>query len=192
MHTLCLQGVSSPVPSPVCPNPKLANVVVQAYQGVWYEIGSTARFKNVQETDLICTTARYSIIPDGADAGKVRVRNVGYHISSGKDVLGVAIASVKSPGRFAVSFGGGPPGDYRILYLRGEPKSGYKIAIVYSCEDTFGFQQGLFILSRKPILPHRTVRKLLEMVSDMGIAFEPDNGLVLTTQDPISCGRNFD
>lgn len=184
----------APAPS-TCPNPKTSEVDLEAYSGTWYEIGSTAQFKARSEKDLACVTARYSVIPDGELAGKVRVRNGGYNISSGTDTFIIGYASVVSRGRLAVTFfPGAPAGDYRVIYLQGKAKNGYEVAIVYSCADTnAGISQGLFILSRTPTLPrtHR-VEDLLDYVSDQGIDLETANKLVLTSQDPIICGRNFD
>jgi len=103
----------------------------------------------------------------------------------------VGYASVVSTGRLAVTFfPGAPPGDYRIIYLTGTPEEKYETAVVYSCAGNLGFQS-LYILSRKPELEDESIEAILEFAREQGIVLEPDNQLVLTPQDPITCGRNF-
>lgn len=198
--------VQAPSPSQgVCSNPPtVSNVSLEAYSGVWYEIGSTALVKARIERDLICATARYSVIPDGDLAGSIRVRNEGYNIRTGEFAHAIGTATVVSPGRLEVKFfPGAPGGDYRIIYLSGKAEDKYNVAIVYSCDESVpGGSQSLFILSREPELDDEddddddyddddeTLSRLLNFVRDLGIVFEPNNEFILTPQDPITCGRN--
>nr|CAH58720.1 lipocalin-like protein [Physcomitrium patens] len=170
-----------------CANPALPNVDLPSYLGVWYEIGSTALIKSFTEQNLACITARYSLI----EANTIRVRNEGYNTSSGEfsTILGTATVTNRT---LTVSFGG-PVADYRIIYVSGEAREKYETAIVYSCDGEAGGFQSLYVLSRKPQLDDDTpLPDLLTFAASQGITLEPNNQLVLTPQDAITCGRNID
>lgn len=164
---------------------------------MWYEIGSTALIKARTESSLVCITARYSLIPSGNEAGQVRVRNEGYNTTSGELSSIVGSASAVAPGRLGVSFfPGAPASDYRIIYLSGSAEERYDTAIIYSCDDsgsdTNGFQS-VYVLSRKPTLDEdESLQSLLAFVAAQGIVLEENNQFVLTPQDDITCGRNYD
>jgi apolipoprotein D and lipocalin family protein len=172
-----------------CPS-QLPDVNLPAYLGVWYEIASTALFKARIEANLACITARYSLMPDGKT---IRVRNEGYNQSSGEIYTVIGMASVT--GRtLRVSFQREPPGDYRIIYIKGDVADRYKTAVVYSCDSgQAGDFQSLYILSRTPSLDKdESVSGIIEFVRTQGITLEPSNQFVLTDQGSITCGRNFD
>ena len=168
----------------------MPDVDYEAYSGVWYQIGSTALIKAITEVDVACTTGRYSVIPDGANKGDIRVHVESYNISSGVASAFAALATFNGK-KLALQFPGAPAAtDYRIIYLGGSAKHKYKTAVTYSCAP--GQIQGLSILSRKPTLDKKeTVEGLVKIAASKGIKLEANNQFVHTVQDAITCGRNF-
>jgi apolipoprotein D and lipocalin family protein len=174
-----------------CPTPALPDVNLTAYQGVWFQIGSTALLKSITETNLVCTTGRYSIITSGPDTNAIRLHIDSYNTSSGQYIATVGLASVVGR-QLSLQFPGAPsPSDYRIIYLGGDAEEKYKTAVTYSCSP--GAIQSINILSRKPTLSDgESVAKLMAFASSVGITLEANNQFVETVQDPIICGRNID
>lgn len=101
-----------------CPTPPTFDSVnLQAYLGHWYEIGSTASFKLLTESGLVCDQAQYS-----AASGNVSLLN------SGLKVIGpLAIAEI---GAVSLAAGGVCTGARDICYDLA-PSSGISQALYY-------------------------------------------------------------
>lgn len=133
------------------------NFDVNRYLGKWYEI---ARFNHSFERHLVGVSAVYSKLPNG----RIRVVNSGYKNDFNgkfKEIKGKAkIPNPNQPGRLKVSFFLWFYSDYYILEL---DELHYKYALVGSKSDNF-----LWILSRTPSLPEKTLNFLLERAKARG------------------------
>lgn len=127
------------------------------YLGKWYEI---ARFDHAFERHLVGVTAEYSL----RDDGKIRVVNSGYKNNFKgrfKETKGKAyVPDPQEPGKLKVSFFLWFYSDYWVLEL---DELQYKYALVGSKSDKF-----LWILSRTPSLPEKTLNFLLEKARERG------------------------
>lgn len=127
------------------------------YMGQWYEI---ARFNHSFERHLVGVKAMYSLLEDG----RIRVVNSGYKNTFNgrfKEIKGKAkLPDPNEPGKLKVSFFLWFYSDYFIMEL---DELHYKYALVGSKSDKF-----LWILSRTPSLPEKTLNYLLERARTRG------------------------
>lgn len=123
------------------------------YMGTWYEI---ARYDHRFERGLAGVRAQYELRPDG----RVGVLNSGTDYRSGrcKRVRGKAYAG-RSPGHLRVSFFWIFYSDYNVMELGRD----YDWALVGS-----GSSKYLWILSRTPTLPVRTLNHILRLAEQRG------------------------
>lgn len=130
---------------------------INKYMGKWYEI---ARFDHSFERHLVGVTAEYSLLPNG----RVRVINSGYKNNfkgTFKEIKGKAkIPNPNDPAKLKVSFFLWFYSDYYVMEL---DELHYKYALVGSKSDKF-----LWILSRTPSLPEKTLNYLLERAKTRG------------------------
>lgn len=130
---------------------------VKKYMGKWYEI---ARFDHSFEKHLIGVTAFYTLL----DNGKIKVINSGYKNNfkgTFKEAKGKAkMPDPTEPGKLKVSFFLWFYSDYYILEL---DELHYKYALIGSKSDNF-----LWILSRTPSLPEKTLNYLLDKAKTRG------------------------
>lgn len=135
----------------------VANVSLERYSGVWYEI---ARFPHSFEKGLVGVTATYTILPNG----KIEVLNQGFKGSlEGKQSKAKAWAKIPNPsepGRLKVYFFWPFGADYLILHLDEE---NYSYALVGSSSPNY-----LWILSRTPQMADETYSSLVSKAKDMG------------------------
>lgn len=128
------------------------------YMGTWHEI---ARFDHRFERGMCDVTATYKLLPDG----RVQVENRGYLRKKPYDVCRTAEGQAKrpdplQPGKFKVSFFPGVYSDYYVLEL---DKEGYNYALIGSSSEKY-----LWILSRTPVLPEETKKRLLAAATRRG------------------------
>lgn len=127
------------------------------YMGCWYEI---ARYRHWFERHLVGVTARYTLLNDG----KIEVLNSGYKNNFNgkfKETKGRAkMPDPNQPGKLKVSFFLCFYSDYYILEL---DELHYTYALVGSQSDRF-----LWILSRTPSLPEKTLNYLLDKAKARG------------------------
>lgn len=123
------------------------------YMGVWYEI---ARYDHPFERGLERVQAQYELRPNGC----VGVLNSGTDFRTGrrKQAHGKARAS-RLPGRLRVSFFWIFYSDYNIMELADD----YGWALVGGSSPKF-----LWILSRTPVLPSRTLNHILRLAEQRG------------------------
>ena len=123
------------------------------YMGTWYEI---ARYDHPFERGLAGVQARYELRPDG----RIGVFNSGTDYRSGrcKRARGKACAG-QVPGRLRVSFFWFFYSDYNVLELGPD----YDWARVGSSSSKY-----LWILSRTPRLPSRTLNHILRLAEARG------------------------
>ena len=126
------------------------------YLGKWYEI---ARLDHSFERGLEKITAEYSMREDGG----ITVINRGY--SSEKDEWKVAegkayFVNNKNKGYLKVSFFGPFYGSYVIFELE---KENYEYAFISGPDTSY-----LWLLSRTPNLPQKTIDKFKKMSKDSG------------------------
>ncbi|WP_298061516.1 lipocalin family protein [uncultured Rikenella sp.] len=137
----------------------IQNFDLKKYLGKWYEI---ARFDFRFERDMHSVTAEYMMRPDG----KVRVVNSGrkekpgsrLSVAEGKAKLGAPDDPTR-PGFLKVSFFGPFYSPYYILAL--DPD--YRYALVGGKKRKY-----LWILSRTPKLPQKTIRQLIDRADQLG------------------------
>lgn len=131
-------------------------VDLEKYMGKWYEI---ARYDHSFERDLVGVTATYTLLP----GNRIRVVNAGYkHTLDGASKAAVGKAKVPDlaePGKLKVSFFLWFYADYYILELAED----YSYALIGSSSDNY-----LWILSRTPVLPEVTLKRILEKVQKRG------------------------
>lgn len=131
-------------------------VDLEKYMGKWYEI---ARYDHSFERDLVGVTATYSLLPNN----RIRVVNEGYkHTLNGslKSAVGKAkVPDMNEPGKLKVSFFLWFYSDYYILELAED----YSYALIGSSSDNY-----LWILSRTPILPEVTLKRILDKAQKRG------------------------
>lgn len=132
-------------------NSTVKSLNLNRYLGTWYEI---ARFDHSFERGLVQATANYSLNPDGS----ITVTNSG--VSKGKPKTSIGRAKVTdTAGLLRVSFFGPFFSDYRVMMLSED----YKYALVGS-----GNARYLWILSRTPELPEKTLNLILAEATSRG------------------------
>lgn len=126
------------------------------YMGRWYEI---ARFDHSFERGMQGVTAHYRLLPNG----KVEVINCGYQDSLNgryKQAKGKAKQpDPENPGKLKVSFFLWFYADYNVLVL----DENYQYALIGSSSDKY-----LWILSRTPQLPEKTLAFLIQKARSLG------------------------
>lgn len=134
--------------------PTVDSIQLTSYYGKWYEIATTASFRNSFEAGLECTTANYSANADGT----VKVDNSGSkNAPNGARSIAIGTAKQVNGGKLEVTFA--PAflniyAPYWVIQLYGDAGSGYEVSVVYSCSVTLGIQtESVWILSRTPVLP---------------------------------------
>jgi apolipoprotein D and lipocalin family protein len=147
--------ISSSVYSQKLPS-VVSDVDLNRYKGLWYEI---ARLPNFFERKLKCTSATYTLRPDG----KITVLNKGNYISDPQktnSAEGVAwIPDKQSPAKLKVQFFWPFSGDYWIIYLDED----YRYVLVG--DPSFKY---LWILCREKNMDEATYRMLLRKAIDNG------------------------
>ena len=132
-------------------------VNIKRYMGKWYEI---ARFDHKFERGKVGVTANYSLNDDGT----ILVVNSGYNGTLNGE-LETATGKAKQPnskhpGELKVSFFWIFYAQYNILELDQEE---YSYALIGSSNDKY-----LWILSRTPQMPKKTLNMLLQKAKDRG------------------------
>ena len=139
----------------------VANVDLERYMGVWYEI---ARFPHSFEKGLVGVTATYTKLP----SGKIEVLNQGYKGTlDGKrsKVKGWAkIPDPNEPGRLKVYFFWPFGGEYLVLDLDEE---NYSYVLVGSSSPNY-----LWIMSRTPQMSEETYNYLVGKAKELGYNLE--------------------
>lgn len=145
----------------------VATLDLNRYMGVWYEI---ARYDHSFERGLANVRASYELLP----GGRVAVENSGVDFRSGrrKRARGKAYAS-SVPGRLRVSFFWFFYSDYNVLALDDD----YRWALVGSSSPKY-----LWILSRTPTLPSRTLNHIMQLAEERGYRTEK---LLFVDQEPV-------
>lgn len=143
-----------------CPNySPIANIDLNAYMGVWYEI---ERFPASFEDGMKCIYATYTL-EESEDGDYVRVNNTGEKSNGERsEALGKATQPNPPEGAFIVSFDKSPmpvPSEpnYNVMVL--DP---CRYVLIYSCTSFFGFAhlEYAWILSREPTLSHDVIASL--------------------------------
>ena len=132
-------------------NSPVSSFIPDNYLGNWFEI---ARFDHGFERDVQFATARYTM----TDKGTIKVINSG--IRKGKTKTSVGKAKfTDTPGMLRVSFFGPFYSDYIVMMLADD----YSYALVGSKSQNY-----LWILSRTPQLPERTMNAILTEARSRG------------------------
>lgn len=132
-------------------NTPVSSFIPDNYLGNWFEI---ARFDHGFERDVQFATARYTM----TDKGTIKVINSG--IRNGKTKTSVGKAKfTDTPGMLRVSFFGPFYSDYIVMMLADD----YSYALVGSKSPDY-----LWILSRTPQLPERTMNAILTEARSRG------------------------
>lgn len=132
-------------------NTPVSSFIPDNYLGNWFEI---ARFDHGFERDVQFATARYTM----TDKGTIKVINSG--IRKGKTKTSVGKAKfTDTPGMLRVSFFGPFYSDYIVMMLADD----YSYALVGSKSPDY-----LWILSRTPQLPERTMNAILTEARSRG------------------------
>ena len=144
------------------PLPVVAEVDLERYAGLWYEVASYPVFFN---EDCTGTTAEYNVI----GAGRVSVLNrcfLGSLDGPLDEIVGEArVVDPAEPAKLQVSFSTAPfPGNYWIIML---DTAAYQWAVV---GDPARFT--LFILSRTPQLDPDVYAEILSRLPELG--FDPN------------------
>ena len=128
----------------------VSSVDLNRYTGTWYEI---ARLPNSFEKDLICTTANYTLRPDGRITVLNKGRKTG-EMSKERSAKGVAwIPDKSAPTKLKVRFFWPFSGDYWILSLDKD----YRFALIGEPGRKY-----LWILSREKRIDDVTYKSLLD------------------------------
>lgn len=123
------------------------------YMGTWYEI---ARFDHRFERGLDAVAAHYQLRPDG----RVDVLNSGRNLMTGKRKTAHGKAHAGAvPGHLRVSFFWFFYSDYNVLELGQD----YDWALIGSSSPRY-----LWVLSRTPRLPSRTLNHILRLAEKRG------------------------
>ncbi|CAM4827692.1 unnamed protein product [Rotaria magnacalcarata] len=150
-----------------------ANVDVEQYTGLWYEI---FRKDNQFQSGGKCTNATYTLKPDGT-VGVLNqaINSMGVY----EKIEGYAVVKDPAvPGALEVNFGPNQKGSYNIM------STDYKeYSVVYSCIDIPNTNINIefaWILSRRKTLPLATINKCNEIlarlgVSSLGLSATPQN-----------------
>ncbi len=135
----------------------VANVDLERYAGVWYEI---ARFPHSFEKGLVGVTATYTKLPNG----KIEVLNQGFKGTlDGKRSKAKAWAKIPNPnepGRLKVYFFWPFGAEYLILDLDQE---NYSYVLVGSSSPNY-----LWIMSRTPQMSEETYNYLVGKAKELG------------------------
>lgn len=132
-------------------NSTVRSLDLDRFLGSWYEI---ARFNHSFERGLTHAKAHYSLNPDRT----ITVMNSGMKDGRFKESKGKAKLT-DSVGLLRVSFFGPFYSDYRVMMLSED----YSYALIGSANAKY-----LWILSRTPVLPDVTLRKILSVASERG------------------------
>ena len=132
-------------------NSPVSSFIPDNYLGNWYVI---ARFDHSFERDVQFATARYTM----TDKGTIKVINSGIRNGRTKTSVGKA-KFTDTPGMLRVSFFGPFYSDYIVMMLADD----YSYALVGSKSQNY-----LWILSRTPQLPERTMNAILAEARSRG------------------------
>ena len=132
-------------------NSPVSSFIPDNYLGNWFEI---ARFDHGFERDVQFATARYTM----TDKGTIKVINSGIRNGRTKTSVGKA-KFTDTPGMLRVSFFGPFYSDYIVMMLADD----YSYALVGSKSQNY-----LWILSRTPQLPERTMNAILTEARSRG------------------------
>lgn len=135
--------------------PTVPSLDIEKYLGTWYEI---ARLPNSFEKDLVCTTANYSLKPNG----KIAVVNSGYSETKKKQKSASGTAWVPDknfPGRLKVTFFWPFAGKYYVISL----DENYRHALVGDPSRKY-----LWILSRTKAMEEHDYQELVEIAGSNG------------------------
>lgn len=132
-------------------NSPVSSFIPDNYLGNWFEI---ARFDHSFERDVQFATARYTM----TDNGTIKVINSGIRNGRTKTSVGKA-KFTDTPGMLRVSFFGPFYSDYIVMMLADD----YSYALVGSKSQNY-----LWILSRTPQLPERTMNAILAEARSRG------------------------
>lgn len=132
-------------------NSPVSSFIPDNYLGNWFEI---ARFDHSFERDVQFATARYTM----TDKGTIKVINSGIRNGRTKTSVGKA-KFTDTPGMLRVSFFGPFYSDYIVMMLADD----YSYALVGSKSQNY-----LWILSRTPQLPERTMNAILTEARSRG------------------------
>lgn len=132
-------------------NSPVSSFIPDNYLGNWFEI---ARFDHSFERDVQFATARYTM----TDKGTIKVINSGIRNGRTKTSIGKA-KFTDTPGMLRVSFFGPFYSDYIVMMLADD----YSYALVGSKSQNY-----LWILSRTPQLPERTMNAILTEARSRG------------------------
>lgn len=132
-------------------NSPVSSFIPDNYLGNWFEI---ARFDHSFERDVQFATARYTM----TDNGTIKVINSGIRNGRTKTSVGKA-KFTDTPGMLRVSFFGPFYSDYIVMMLADD----YSYALVGSKSQNY-----LWILSRTPQLPERTMNAILTEARSRG------------------------
>lgn len=134
-------------------NEPIRTVDLDRFMGRWYEI---ARFDHRFERHLEGVSTEYTLLDDG----KIRIVNQGVDARTGAKKEAVGRGRVTSTtGLLRVAFFGFFYADYRILELSPD----YSWALVGGNSDRY-----LWILSRTPTLPTKTLQQILHLAEQRG------------------------
>ena len=132
-------------------NTPVSSFIPDNYLGNWFEI---ARFDHGFERDVQFATARYTM----TDKRTIKVINSGIRNGRTKTSVGKA-KFTDTPGMLRVSFFGPFYSDYIVMMLADD----YSYALVGSKSQNY-----LWILSRTPQLPERTMNAILTEARSRG------------------------
>ncbi len=153
---ISLFGWSSCEETPQCPEPATSeNANLDQFLGLWYEIASIPQ---IFTTGCKCTTAEYSLSPDG---NGVTVSNTCQVLGFTNNIQGIATqASPDDFSKLLVNFPSvpGPAGDYWILHFAADASY-----MLVGGPD----RDQLYILSRTPVLGPNKYNGLLGLAEEL-------------------------